>query len=100
MKITENRVNDTIVLAIEGRIDTNSSTQLQAMILQSFQKGKNLELDFERTEYITSAGLRALLIGQKTAASKGGSMKLLKVNPMIMNVFQMSGFAKILTIEP
>lgn len=100
MNITENKINDTIVLSIEGRIDTNSSTQLQAKILQAFQKAKNLELDFEQADYITSAGLRALLIGQKTAASKGGTMKLLHVKPMIMNVFQMSGFAKILTIEP
>lgn len=99
MKITENRVEDKIILSIEGRIDTNSSTQLQAKILQAFQKAKHLELDFEKTDYITSAGLRALLIGQKTAASKGGSMKLLHVCPMIMNVFNMSGFAKILTIE-
>lgn len=99
MKITENRIEDKIILSIEGRIDTNSSTQLQAKILQAFQKAKHLELDFEKTDYITSAGLRALLIGQKTAASKGGSMKLLHVCPMIMNIFNLSGFAKILTIE-
>lgn len=99
MKIIEKREDDKIILSVEGRIDTNSSVKLQTMILQSFQKTKHLELDFARTEYITSAGLRALLIGQKTAASKGGSMKLLHVCPVIMNVFNMSGFAKILTIE-
>ena len=100
MRITENRIEEKIILRIEGRIDTNSSAQLQTKILQAFQKSKHLELDFEKTDYITSAGLRALLIGQKTAASKGGSMKLFHVCPMIMNVFNMSGFVKILTIEP
>ena len=100
MKIMENRMDETIVLSVEGRIDTNSSTKLQEKILQAFQKAKHLELDFEKTDYITSAGLRALLIGQKTATSKGGSMKLLHVCPMIMSVFNMSGFAKILTIVP
>lgn len=99
MNIIEKRAGDKIVLEIEGRIDTNSSTQLQAKILQAFQKGKHLELDFEKTAYITSAGLRALLIGQKTANSKGGSMKLLHVCPMIQNVLDLSGFSKILNIE-
>ena len=49
--------------------------------------------------YISSAGLRALLIGQKTAASKGGSMKLTNVSDVVMNIFEMSGFSKILKIE-
>lgn len=98
MNIIEKRIEDKIILEIEGRIDTNSSTQLQAKILQAFQKGRHLELDFAKTVYITSAGLRALLIGQKTANSKGGSMKLLHVPSMIKNVFDLSGFSKILTM--
>lgn len=99
MNITEVKEDGNILLKIEGRIDTNSSTQLQSRILQSFQKEKNLVLDFEKTDYITSAGLRALLIGQKTAASKGGRMKLIHVGEMILKVLEMSGFTKILTIE-
>ena len=50
-------------------------------------------------EYISSAGLRALLIGQKTATSKGGSMKVTNVSDVVMNILELSGFAKILKIE-
>lgn len=98
MNIIEKRIEDKIILEIEGRIDTNSSVQLQTKILQAFQKGKHLELDFEKAIYITSAGLRALLIGQKTANSKGGTMKLFHVCPMIKSVFELSGFSKILNV--
>lgn len=99
MNIIEMKEEGNIRLLVEGRIDTNSSSQLQAKILQSFQKDKHLILDFQKTDYITSAGLRALLIGQKTAQSKGGSMKLVHVGKMIYDVLQMTGFTKILTIE-
>ena len=99
MTITENRVDDTITLAIEGRVDTNTSPQLQDSILKAFQKGNHLVLDFAQCAYVSSAGLRALLIGQKTANSKGGTMKLVNVPEILMSVLKMSGFLKILTIE-
>ena len=50
-------------------------------------------------EYVSSAGLRALLIGQKTAMSKRGSMKLVNVNQTVMHVLKMSGFQNILKVE-
>lgn len=99
MNITESRNENVVQLAVEGRIDTNTSPQLQASILQAFQKGKTLVLDFEKVEYISSSGLRALLLGQKTANSKGGSMKLYHVSGTVKKVLDMSGFSKILTIE-
>ena len=64
-----------------------------------FQKGNKLVLDFSQVAYVSSAGLRALLIGQKTANSKGGSMTLIHVPDAVNQVFQMSGFSGILTIE-
>ncbi len=99
MKITESRVEDTITIGIEGRVDTNTSPDLQAAILKAFQKTNKLVLDFGKCDYISSAGLRALLIGQKTANSKKGSMKLIQVQASIMAVLKMSGFVNILTIE-
>ena len=66
-------------LMVDGRVDTNTSPQLQQAILNAFQKQKDVVVDFLNVPYISSAGLRALLIGQKTAASKGGSMKLTNV---------------------
>ena len=99
MQITETRDSGVIVLSVEGRVDTNTSPQLQESILKGFQKVSHLVLDFEKCEYVSSAGLRALLIGQKTANSKKGTMKLIHVPEVMMSVLQMSGFVKLLTIE-
>ena len=88
-----------IRLLIEGRIDTNTSPQLQQAILNAFQKKNDVVLDFLNVDYISSAGLRALLIGHKTATSKGGSMKLTNVSEGVMNIFDVTGFATILKID-
>jgi len=88
-----------IRLIIDGRIDTNTSPQLQQAILNAFQKKNEVVLDFLNVDYISSAGLRALLIGHKTATSKGGSMKLTNVSDVVMSVLDVTGFATILKIE-
>ena len=80
-------------------MDTTTSPQLQQAILTAFQKGSKVVLDFEEVSYVSSAGLRALLIGQKTAMSKGGSMVMVHVCETVMSVLEMSGFSDILQIE-
>ena len=92
MTISETRREGMIQLDIEGRVDTNTSPQLQQSILQAFQKGSHVVLNLEKVEYVSSAGLRALLIGQKT-------MKLIHVCATVMEVFTVTGFASMLTIE-
>lgn len=87
-----------VTLEIEGRVDTNTSTELQRKILEAFQGAAKLVLDFAQVAYISSAGLRALLIGQKTAASKHGEMVLINVSPAVQQVLDMVGFSQILTI--
>ena len=99
MTITTNQSGNQITLMIEGRIDTNTSPQLQNEILKAFQNAKSLVLDFAKVPYISSAGLRALLIGQKTAVSKGATMELLNVTGVVMSVLKSVGFTKILTIR-
>ena len=99
MNITETRDGEYITLSIEGRVDATTSAQLQNAILVAFQKVRNLVLDFGQCEYVSSAGLRALLIGQKTAQSKGGQMKLINVGVSFMAVLKLSGFDSIITIE-
>ncbi|MBO4497484.1 MAG: STAS domain-containing protein [Lachnospiraceae bacterium] len=99
MNITETRDGESITLSIEGRVDATTSAQLQNAILVAFQKVRNLVLDFGQCEYVSSAGLRALLIGQKTAQSKGGQMKLINVGESFMAVLKLSGFDSIITIE-
>lgn len=86
-------------LAIEGRVDTITSPQLQQALLQAFQSAKKVVLDFTQVPYISSAGLRVLLIGQKTAQSKRAKMTLTNVNATVQNVLDMVGFSSILTIE-
>lgn len=99
MTITTLRDGSHITLEVEGRVDTNTSTQLQGEILRAFQGARQLTLDFAQVPYISSAGLRALLIGQKTATTKGASMELLHVQPAVMTVLELSGFDSILTIR-
>lgn len=86
-------------LLVEGRVDTNTSPQLQQAILNAFQKNNNVVIDFLNVPYISSAGLRALLIGQKTATSKGGSMKLTNVSETVMEILNVTGFSNILKVE-
>ena len=99
MNITEKKEENKITLIVEGRVDTNTSPQLQDSILKSFVKSNDLVLDFGQCAYMSSAGLRALLIGQKTANSKKGSMVLINVPAVLMDVLEMTGFADILTIQ-
>lgn len=98
MKISESRTEGVVQLDIEGRVDTTSAPLLQQAILNGFQKGNTLILNFADVTYISSAGLRALLIGQKTANSKRGSMKLINVAPAVYNILEQTGFAKLLVI--
>ena len=99
MTITETREENKIILAVEGRVDTNTSPQLQDSILKAFQKTNDLEVDFEELDYISSAGLRALLLGHKTALSKGGSMTITNVNEDVMEIFEDTGFSDIFNLE-
>lgn len=99
MTISSTMKENQAVLAIDGRVDTNTSPQLQSAILDAFQRSSHIVLDFEKVPYISSAGLRALLIGQKTANSKRGSMELIHVCPAVMSILQAVGFADILTIH-
>lgn len=99
MQLKSTRADDLITISIDGRIDTNTSPQLQQEILTSFQKVNKVILDFAKCEYISSAGLRALLIGQKTAASKRGSMKLINLTDVVREVLAVTKFDSVLTIE-
>lgn len=99
MNVTSIKMDDGILLKIEGRVDTLTSPHLQDEILGAFKKTGNLVLDFEEVDYVSSAGLRALLIGEKTAKGKHGMMKLVHVAAPVRSVFDITGFSKILKIE-
>ena len=99
MTISSTIKDNEALLQIDGRVDTNTSPQLQSAILNAFQRSSRLVLDFSKVPYISSAGLRALLIGQKTANSKRAVMELIHVSPTVMRILQSVGFADILTIR-
>jgi len=85
------------ILGLQGRLDTITSPQLEEE-LKTTDDVKELILDFEGLEYVSSAGLRVLLSAHKRMA-KQGKMKLIRVNETIMEIFEVTGFTDILTIE-
>ena len=89
---------DEVVIQICGRLDTITAPTLDKTINEEIGDTKNLILDMKNLEYISSAGLRVLLGAQKKM-QKIGSMKVVNVCEAVMEVFEMTGFADILTIE-
>lgn len=99
MTINEKKEGQEIILQIEGRIDTNTSSVLQAEVLRALQKTNALTLDLEKTDYVSSAGLRTFLIAYKTADAKGGTFQLQNVSKIILDILSKSGFLKFLKIK-
>ena len=87
-----------ITIGIAGRLDTTTAPDLDKTINEDVADTENLVLDFKKLDYISSAGLRVLLSAQKKM-QKLGTMKLINVCEDVMEVFEMTGFADILTIE-
>ena len=98
MTIEIKRNTDEIVFEIMGRLDTTTAPTLDKTINENLANVKSLILDLKGLEYISSAGLRVILNAQKKM-SQIGSMKLKNVCELIMEVFEMTGFADILNIE-
>ena len=90
--------NGTLNAAVSGRIDTTTAPLLEKELKDSFDSCEALVLDFADVEYISSAGLRVLLSAQKVMSKKDG-MKLVNVSESIMEIFEVTGFSEILTIE-
>ena len=98
MTIEIKRNGEETVIELVGRLDTTTAPALDKTIINDVEETKNLVLDFKSLEYISSAGLRVLLGAQKKM-QKTGSMKVINVCEEVMEVFEMTGFADILTIE-
>ncbi len=89
--------NGKAAFSLEGRLDTVTAPELEKELKESLEGVSELTLDFDKLEYISSAGLRVLLSAQKTM-NKQGEMKIQNVNETIMEIFEVTGFADILTI--
>ena len=98
MMIYKERNENSLTVALEGRLDTSTAPALEKTLKGSLDGVSELTLDFAGLEYISSAGLRVLLAAQKIM-NRQGSMKLKNVNETIMEIFEVTGFSDILTIE-
>lgn len=90
---------DGATLFLEGRIDSATAPEAQEALLPMVDEYAVLTLDFGKVAFVSSAGLRVLLLLQKKCNSQGREMKLVHVKPSIMEVFDMTGFSGMLCIE-
>lgn len=97
MTITQKIEEGKTVLYLEGRLDTSTSPLLEKHVADNIAGYRELAVDMQGLEYISSAGLRVLLYMQKTM-HRQGSMEIRHVNDVVMDVFEITGFADILTI--
>lgn len=98
MKITKNMNGTEMTISLEGRLDTTTAPELEQTLKDSMESANLLTLDFSKLDYISSAGLRVLLSAHKAMTKKNG-MKVVNANEMVKEVFDVTGFADILTIE-
>ena len=98
MTITKTGNAQALTIALEGRLDTMTAPELEAALKTALEGVAELTFDLENLEYISSAGLRVLLSAQKTM-NRQGSMKVVHANEIVMEIFDVTGFADILTIE-
>jgi len=100
MKITKNTKGNTTILALEGRLDTVTSTQLANELSGVFEgEAVNLIFDFAALEYISSAGLRVLLSAQKKVNALGTEMKITGTNETVKEIFDITGFSGIMKVD-
>ena len=96
MKIHLNNNNGILNVALDGRLDTTTAPELEKLLGETYDGTGSIVIDCEKLSYISSAGLRVLLAAQKKTK---GAMKLTHVCELVMEVFEMTGFADILEIE-
>ncbi len=99
MNITTEKNGTSLTVIPEGRMDTVTSPEVNARIRDEADGVTALILDLEHVEYVSSGGLRVILMWQQEMEDRGGSMKVLHVNEYIKEIFDLTGFLDILTIE-
>ena len=98
MNISKTKNGDELVLKIEGRLDTNTSPELEKE-LDLMDGTEKVILDFENLEYLSSAGLRIILLIQKLTFANNGSLTIKNVNKTIKDVFNITGFSNLINVE-
>ena len=98
MNIEQKRNGSALTIAPEGYLDTTTAPELRSVLETALDGVTELTFDFEKLEYISSSGLRLLLYAQKVM-SEQGAMKVIHANSIIQEIFEVTGFADVLTIE-
>ena len=98
MKIDAKKDNNSLIITLEGRLDTNTYSELEKS-LGDLTEIKTIIFDFEKLDYISSAGLRVLLSCRKEMDKKSGNVIVKNVKDQINDVFEVTGFSDVLTIE-
>lgn len=98
LNITKNKDGSKLAIAVEGRLDTTTAPELEASLKEDIDGVTDLVIDLTNLEYISSAGLRVLLAAQKIMM-KQGKMVVTNPNDVISEIFEVTGFRDILTIE-
>lgn len=98
MTITKTLNGNALTIALEGRLDTTTAPELEKELKANLDSIDSLTLDFSKLDYISSAGLRVVMVAYKTMSKKGG-MKVTNLNEIVREVFDVTGFSDILNIE-
>jgi anti-anti-sigma factor len=101
LEITLEQLQSTIVLHIAGAVDSNTAPELQAALLRATEgPSGGVELDLAAVPYMSSAGLRALLLASKALQKRGERLRLLNVPVHILNVLNLTGFTTFIDVKP
>jgi anti-sigma B factor antagonist len=101
LEITQQQLQSTIVLAVVGAVDSNTAPELQEALLRATEAPNGaVELDLEKVSYLSSAGLRALLLAAKALQKRGERLSVSNVPPQIHNVLNLTGFTRFIDVKP
>lgn len=99
MTVTTTIEDGKLTLEVEGRLDTTTAPELEKVLKDNLGELKELELNLEKTVYVSSAGLRVLLNSQKIMTEREGSLLVTNVSEDVMDVLQITGFTDIINIQ-
>ena len=99
MEISKNKNGEELVIAIKGRLDTNTAPELEKSALEDLKDYKKLTLNLSDLDYISSAGLRVVLMIHKSMTGQGGKLVVSHPKDEVLEVFDMTGFSSFLVIE-
>lgn len=100
MDVSVTHVGDETTVFVSGRLTAATSVDLESVLKDLPDTTVNAVVDFSGLDYLSSAGLRILIGAEKAAMARGGSMVVRHPNEEVMEVFEMTGLADVLTIEP